>query len=400
MTVKLTNFTPLIDEVCQDVGFVGALVYGVVFRYCQMERGRCDAAAETIAERANCSAKTVRRHLAALVEHGYLVDTTPEVRHKPHIYRLTDKAGMTLHVTGEGEDEAGGGLDSKSNPAQPSLDSKSNPDPPGWSESPSEVGQKVQARLDSKSTKETLLRDSSKRPGESAAPGAGAPPPAPPEPPDPSPSEPDSGPHPPNSAAPPAPATLTVAGAWEWALACRDDRAALAQMLAQERAGRNRVTLIDSLAKLIEAAPGAAVALRGPAQREQDAMVAALAEVAFLAGEPEAFEALSAGAQANLRRAAAQFRKHDRTPDQVRRFGQWWYQVRWTGMPGVTPPTLKQIKDQWFGAMRWAGQPQQGEDHARQQPHPAAPGGNPGTGHGSYFTLDAADWDPAPGPGV
>jgi len=152
MSTKLKNFTPVIDEVADDVGFVAALVYGAVFRYAQMSSGRCTAAADTIAARINASAKTVRRHLKTLVKEEYLVDKTPKRRNAPHVYVLTDKAGITIHITGRSQEQEkdDDGLDSATNQTET-------------------VGLSDQARLDLESNEETLLRDSSKSIGEDAA---------------------------------------------------------------------------------------------------------------------------------------------------------------------------------------------------------------------------------------
>jgi hypothetical protein len=82
-------------------------------------------------------------------------------------------------------------------------------------------------------------------------------------------------------------------------------------------------------------------------------MVAALAELTHETETPEQFEALSNSAQSNLRRAASEFREQGRTPDQVRAFRRWWYEVRFKGKRDATPPSLRQVKNQWFGAMKW-----------------------------------------------
>ena len=48
---EVRGFTPLIDIVAEDVGMVGAVVYGMVWRYCRMSDGVCRAAVGAIAAR-------------------------------------------------------------------------------------------------------------------------------------------------------------------------------------------------------------------------------------------------------------------------------------------------------------------------------------------------------------
>ena len=69
-----------------------AIVYGVVWRYCQMEDRVCRASLETIASRVGISRKTVERHINTLCAAGYLEDRTPDARNKPHTYADTGRA--------------------------------------------------------------------------------------------------------------------------------------------------------------------------------------------------------------------------------------------------------------------------------------------------------------------
>jgi DNA-binding MarR family transcriptional regulator len=86
------GFTPIIDALAQETSLTTAAVYGVVWRYCQMDDRICRASVETIAARVGISRKTADRHLKILVERGYLEDTTPDRRNAPHIYRDTGRA--------------------------------------------------------------------------------------------------------------------------------------------------------------------------------------------------------------------------------------------------------------------------------------------------------------------
>ena len=88
---QVKGFTPVIDVLAKELGTMTALVYGIVWRYCQMEDKVCRASKDTIAAHANIDAKTVQRHLHKLVERGYLEDTTPNLKHAPHVYKDAGK---------------------------------------------------------------------------------------------------------------------------------------------------------------------------------------------------------------------------------------------------------------------------------------------------------------------
>ena len=88
----MSSFTPLIDTLVDELGTMPALVYGVVWRYCQMDAGVCYATLETIAQKAGVSYSTALRHVKALCAAGYLDDKTPGLRNRPHVYADTGKA--------------------------------------------------------------------------------------------------------------------------------------------------------------------------------------------------------------------------------------------------------------------------------------------------------------------
>lgn len=107
---EIKGFTPVIDVVVKDAGLIEAAVYGVVWRYCQMNDGVCNASIETLAEHTGLSTRTIMRHLERLEETGYIQDTTPDLRNRPHVYRDVGKvkilgmveAGMTESHTSDG----------------------------------------------------------------------------------------------------------------------------------------------------------------------------------------------------------------------------------------------------------------------------------------------------------
>ncbi len=91
---EVDGWTPIIDALVDQFGLITAAVFGVAWRYCQMEDGVCRASLETIGNRIGLDKSTVMRHFATLVEHGYLKDLTPEARNRPHVYADTGKASL------------------------------------------------------------------------------------------------------------------------------------------------------------------------------------------------------------------------------------------------------------------------------------------------------------------
>lgn len=65
---------------------IPALVYGLVWRHCQMYKGVCTASHSTLAKHAGTTRQTIKRHLKTLIEAGYIEDLTPGTRGKPHVY--------------------------------------------------------------------------------------------------------------------------------------------------------------------------------------------------------------------------------------------------------------------------------------------------------------------------
>jgi hypothetical protein len=78
----------------QEVDLIGAAVYGVVWRYCQMKAGVCAKSVGGIAHLLGLSERTVRERLKRLVEQGYLRKTS-QAGGANH-YTLTDKPKANL----------------------------------------------------------------------------------------------------------------------------------------------------------------------------------------------------------------------------------------------------------------------------------------------------------------
>jgi DNA-binding Lrp family transcriptional regulator len=98
---KVGGWTPIIDTLSVDpkYGLQGAAVFGVVWRHCQMRDGVCKASQETLGELIGINSRTtLNKYLKRLVKDGYLIDTTPKIKHKPHIYMDAGKLNMTISL--------------------------------------------------------------------------------------------------------------------------------------------------------------------------------------------------------------------------------------------------------------------------------------------------------------
>lgn len=91
---NVDGYTPVIDKVRDECGIIPAVLFGVVWRFCQMDGGKCTASQSTIAERAGISNPSARMHLKTLVQKGYL--TAETVAGIGITYEDTGKAGTPL----------------------------------------------------------------------------------------------------------------------------------------------------------------------------------------------------------------------------------------------------------------------------------------------------------------
>ena len=94
----LSGFTPAPDVLIKKYGYVTALVWGRIWRYCQLRDGVCRAKLSTIAGELEMSERTIIRHIEPMVTDGYLKDVTPELKNKPHIYADTGKIRIRISV--------------------------------------------------------------------------------------------------------------------------------------------------------------------------------------------------------------------------------------------------------------------------------------------------------------
>ncbi len=100
---NVDGFTPVMDVIVNHLGLMPAVVFGRVWRYCQMKDQVCSASLEKIAEGIGVDRVTVLRHIKELCEHGYLEDTTPDLKNRPHVYVDTGKAQLILSLSGVAE---------------------------------------------------------------------------------------------------------------------------------------------------------------------------------------------------------------------------------------------------------------------------------------------------------
>ena len=146
---EVEGFTPVIDAIVQDVGLMQAIVYGVVWRYCQMPNGVCIASLEQIANRVGISRKTAERHIKALCKSGYLRDATPRVNNKPQIYADTGKTKIKGLLAARSDKESDLGKTESLTGRTESLTPSDRESYPGKTESPTK-------RVSEESIQETL----------------------------------------------------------------------------------------------------------------------------------------------------------------------------------------------------------------------------------------------------
>lgn len=83
---NIKNFTPIMDNVASDLGLIPAAVYGVVWRFCQMNDGVCQASLQTMGDKLGANKATVMRHIKALCKAGWITDLDKGARNYNHRY--------------------------------------------------------------------------------------------------------------------------------------------------------------------------------------------------------------------------------------------------------------------------------------------------------------------------
>jgi DnaD/phage-associated family protein len=96
---QVDGFTPVIDGMIPQLGAFTALVFGKMWRYCQMSDGVCKASQDRIADELGVSRQSINKHIEKLVETGYMEDLTPDLLGMPHQYRDTGRANLSINLT-------------------------------------------------------------------------------------------------------------------------------------------------------------------------------------------------------------------------------------------------------------------------------------------------------------
>jgi len=91
---QVNGWTPILDSILAAHGPTVALVFGRVWRYCQMRDGLCSASIQTIADDLHFNRNTVRKAIHVLIENRYLEDLDPEEKGFVHRYQDTGRAAL------------------------------------------------------------------------------------------------------------------------------------------------------------------------------------------------------------------------------------------------------------------------------------------------------------------
>jgi DNA-binding Lrp family transcriptional regulator len=150
------GFTPVIDALVRELGLMTAVVFGRVWRYCQMEDQVCKASLEKISEGIGVDRVTVMRHIKELCEHGYLKDLTPDLRNRPHVYADTGKAGIKVSIYGVTQSNTAKNGVSERNAAESQSDSTVTERNRGVSESHLNKDLKIEVNKEKDNLIETL----------------------------------------------------------------------------------------------------------------------------------------------------------------------------------------------------------------------------------------------------
>lgn len=84
------------DEIAMKHGLYAAAVYGLVYRFENMEDGVCWASQKTLAEMLDISDRVVRKHLKVLLENGYISEK--KRKGVSSLYNTTNKLVLNISV--------------------------------------------------------------------------------------------------------------------------------------------------------------------------------------------------------------------------------------------------------------------------------------------------------------
>lgn len=104
---SVSKFTPCPDVLIEKYGHTASIIWGKIWRYCQMTDGVCNASILRLARELNITDDTVAKHIKSLEEGGYILDLTPTLRHAPHTYTDTGKLVLRVNIFMEETPEVG-----------------------------------------------------------------------------------------------------------------------------------------------------------------------------------------------------------------------------------------------------------------------------------------------------
>ena len=104
---SVNKFTPCPDVLINKYSHTAAIIWGKIWRYCQMADGVCNASILRLARELGLTDETVAKHIKSLEEGGYIKDMTPTLRHAPHTYIDTGKLSIRVNIFMEETPEEG-----------------------------------------------------------------------------------------------------------------------------------------------------------------------------------------------------------------------------------------------------------------------------------------------------
>lgn len=101
--IKIKDFTPVFDRLAHEdeIGPIGAYIFGIIWRYCQMKDGVCKVTHAKLGERSGFTSRTVGKYARVLVTEGYLEDVTPKEENRANWYKDTGKVRIALSLVDE-----------------------------------------------------------------------------------------------------------------------------------------------------------------------------------------------------------------------------------------------------------------------------------------------------------
>lgn len=95
---EIGNFIIAPDIITNDLGLVTSCIFGKIWRYEKMRDGVCKASISTLAEEVGVSYNTILTHIQKLIDAEYIVDLTPNLKNRPHIYKTTGKLRIEINI--------------------------------------------------------------------------------------------------------------------------------------------------------------------------------------------------------------------------------------------------------------------------------------------------------------